>query len=60
MPAWPRSVASGVPIVAGPFDRDQPEVARRAAHAGTATVLPAKRLTAQRLRMAVREAIGLG
>jgi MGT family glycosyltransferase len=52
-----KSLARGVPVVAVPFGRDQPEVARRVevAHAGVR--LPAGRLNAHRLRAAVRAAI---
>jgi MGT family glycosyltransferase len=49
--------AHGVPIVAVPFERDQPEVARRVTEAGLGVVLPAKRLRADRLRTAVEEAM---
>ncbi|MEX5634552.1 nucleotide disphospho-sugar-binding domain-containing protein [Parafrankia sp. FMc2] len=52
-----KAVAAGVPIVAVPFGRDQPEVARRVAEAGAGVLLPAKRLTAERLRAAVRTAM---
>ena len=51
-----RSVAAGVPVVAVPFGRDQPEVARRVVEAGAGVTLPAKKLDAQRLRAAVLEA----
>jgi MGT family glycosyltransferase len=52
-----KSVARGVPVVAVPFGRDQPEVARRVVEAGAGVALPARRLTADRLRGAVRAAI---
>jgi MGT family glycosyltransferase len=54
-----KAIAAAVPIVAVPFGRDQPEVARRAAEAGAGVVLPPKRLTPERLRDAVAEAIAL-
>jgi UDP:flavonoid glycosyltransferase YjiC (YdhE family) len=54
-----KAVAAGVPVVAVPFGRDQPEVARRLAQAGTGVVLPAKRLDPTRLRAAVRAALAL-
>jgi MGT family glycosyltransferase len=54
-----KAMAAGVPIAAVPFGRDQPEVARRVAEAGAGVVLPARRLTPERLRRAVREALGL-
>jgi hypothetical protein len=41
------------------FGRDQPEVARRVTECGAGVSLPAKRLTAERLREAVREAIAM-
>ena len=54
-----KALAHGVPVVAVPFGRDQPEVARRveAAHAGVR--LPARKLTPARLRDGVREAMRL-
>ena len=54
-----KALAHGVPVVAVPFGRDQPEVARRVevAHAGVR--LPAGKLTPPRLREAVRAAIDL-
>ena len=52
-----KAVGAGVPVVAVPFGRDQPEVARRVAECGAGVVLPARRLSAARLRAAVREAI---
>ena len=48
---------AGVPIVAVPFGRDQPEVARRVAESGAGVSLPAKKLTAEKLRDAVRQAL---
>jgi len=64
-----KSVAAGVPVVAVPFGRDQPEVARRVAQAGTrvvlpaqagaSVVLPARKLAPARLRQAVRDAVAL-
>jgi UDP:flavonoid glycosyltransferase YjiC (YdhE family) len=54
-----KAVAAGVPMVAVPFGRDQPEVARRVSEAGAGVRLPAKRLTAERLRAAVREAMAM-
>ncbi|MBN9110864.1 MAG: glycosyltransferase [Pseudonocardia sp.] len=54
-----KSVAAGVPVVAVPFGRDQPEVARRVAQAGTGVVLPARKLAPARLRQAVRDAVAL-
>lgn len=54
-----KAVARGVPVVAVPFGRDQPEVARRVSEAGVGVRLPRKRLDAARLRTAVREARAL-
>jgi UDP:flavonoid glycosyltransferase YjiC (YdhE family) len=54
-----KAVAAGVPIVAVPFGRDQPEVARRVAESGAGVLLPVKELSPERLRAAVREAIAL-
>jgi UDP:flavonoid glycosyltransferase YjiC (YdhE family) len=46
-----------VPVVAVPFGRDQPEVARRLVQSGAGVRLSPRRLTADRLRTAVRDAI---
>lgn len=54
-----KALAHGVPVVAVPFGRDQPEVARRVEVARAGVRLPARKLTPQRLRTAVDEAIGL-
>jgi UDP:flavonoid glycosyltransferase YjiC (YdhE family) len=54
-----KAVGAGVPVVAVPFGRDQPEVARRVAEAGAGVVLPARRLEPQRLRAAVRAALAM-
>jgi MGT family glycosyltransferase len=48
---------AGVPIVAVPFGRDQPEVARRVVQSGAGVSLPAQKLTAEKLREAVRQAL---
>ena len=52
-----KALAHGVPVVAVPFGRDQTEVARRVevAHAGVR--LPLRRLSPNRLRRAVRDAM---
>ena len=52
-----KSLSHGVPVVAVPFGRDQPEVARRVEVAGAGVRLPLRRLTADRLGAAVRTAI---
>lgn len=48
-----KSIAAGVPLVAVPFGRDQPEVARRVEQCGAGRLLPHRRLTAAELRAAV-------
>jgi MGT family glycosyltransferase len=55
-----KALAHAVPVVAVPFGRDQPEVARRVEVAGAGVRLPAGRLTPERLRDAVRRARELG
>ncbi len=52
-----KALDSGVPVCVVPFARDQAEVARRVQVAGCGTRLPAKKLTARRLRTAVRRAM---
>ena len=52
-----KSVTAGVPLAVVPFGRDQPEVARRVSECGAGVTLPSKKLTPERLRVAVREAI---
>jgi MGT family glycosyltransferase len=54
-----KALARGVPVVAIPFGRDQPEVARRVEVANAGVRLPASKLTPDRLRDAVRRAIDL-
>ena len=54
-----KALAHGVPVVAVPFGRDQPEVARRVEVARAGVRLPAQKLTPVRLRDAVRRAIEL-
>ena len=53
-----KALASGVPVCVVPFGRDQFEVARRVEVAGAGSRLPASRLRPERLRSAVREAMG--
>lgn len=53
-----KALASGVPVCVVPFGRDQLEVARHVEMAGAGTRLPAGRLRPDRLRVAVREAMG--
>jgi len=54
-----KALAHGVPVVAVPFGRDQPEVARRVEVARAGVRLPARRLRPDTLRAAVRRAIAL-
>jgi MGT family glycosyltransferase len=53
-----KALAAGVPACVVPFCRDQFDVARRVEVAGAGVRLHHKRLTAARLRSAVRETIG--
>jgi MGT family glycosyltransferase len=57
MGATQKALAHGVPVCVVPFGRDQFEVARRVEVAGCGTRLPAKKLSAERLRLKVREAM---
>jgi MGT family glycosyltransferase len=57
MGATQKALARGVPVCAVPFGRDQLEVARRVEVAGAGTRLPASRLSPDRLRSKVREAL---
>jgi MGT family glycosyltransferase len=59
MGATQKALARGVPVCAVPFGRDQLEVARRVEIAGAGTRLPARRLSAERLRAKVREAMAM-
>lgn len=52
-----KALAHGVPVVAVPFGRDQPEVARRVEVAGAGVRVPAGRLTPQHLRASVKRAM---
>ena len=54
-----KALAYGVPVVAVPFGRDQPEVARRVEVARAGVRLPARKLTPPHLRQAIRDAITL-
>lgn len=54
-----KALAHGVPVVAVPFGRDQPEVSRRVEVAGAGVRLPLRKLRADRLRKAVHDAIEL-
>lgn len=57
MGATQKALSYGVPVCAVPFGRDQLEVARRVEVAGAGTRVPARRLTPERLRSAVRAAM---
>lgn len=57
MGATQKALARGVPVCAVPFGRDQLEVSRRVEVAGAGTRLPAKRLSPNRLRSKIREAM---
>jgi MGT family glycosyltransferase len=57
MGATQKALARGVPVCAVPFGRDQLEVARRVQVADAGTRLPAERLTPERLRVKVLEAM---
>jgi UDP:flavonoid glycosyltransferase YjiC (YdhE family) len=57
MGATQKALARGVPVCAVPFGRDQLEVARRVEVSKAGTRVPASKLTPERLRAAVREAI---
>jgi MGT family glycosyltransferase len=57
MGATQKALARGVPVCAVPFGRDQLEVARRVDVSGAGTRLPARRLTPERLRKQVHEAL---
>ena len=54
-----KALAHGVPVVAVPFGRDQPEVARRVVTADAGVRLPARKLTPARLRDSVQQAMRL-
>jgi MGT family glycosyltransferase len=51
-----KALAHGVPVVAVPFGRDQPEVARRVEVARAGVRLPARRLNGERLHACVEQA----
>lgn len=57
MGATQKALASGVPVCAVPFGRDQLEVARRVEVSGAGARLPAKKLSPGGLREKVHEAI---
>jgi len=55
-----KALGASVPVVAVPYGRDQPEVGRRLRECGAGRVVSRRRLRADRLRGAVREAIADG
>jgi MGT family glycosyltransferase len=55
-----KAIWAAVPIVAVPFARDQPEIARRIVECGAGVRLSRKRLNPRRMRHALRDAIKLG
>ncbi|MFN6544912.1 glycosyltransferase [Mycolicibacterium nivoides] len=57
MGATQKALARGIPVCVVPYGRDQLEVARRVEVARCGTRLPARRLTPDRLRDKVREAM---
>jgi MGT family glycosyltransferase len=60
MGATQKALAHGVPVCVVPFGRDQFEVARRVEVARCGTRLPAKKLSAERLRAKVQDAMTMG
>ncbi|MCU0298552.1 MAG: hypothetical protein MUF33_08545 [Candidatus Nanopelagicales bacterium] len=56
MGATQKALGRGVPVVAVPFGRDQPEVARRVAVAGAGVRLPASKVSPARIRSAYERA----
>jgi MGT family glycosyltransferase len=60
MGATQKALARGLPVCVVPHGRDQFEVARRVEVARCGTRLPAKKLSADRLRSKVREAMSMG
>jgi MGT family glycosyltransferase len=60
MGATQKALARGVPVCVVPFGRDQMEVAMRVQVSGSGTRLPVKRLTPDRLRAKVQEAMRRG
>jgi MGT family glycosyltransferase len=60
MGATQKALSRGVPVCVVPFGRDQMEVAMRVQVSGSGTRLPVKRLTPERLRAKVQEAMRCG
>ena len=59
MGATQKALARGVPVCVVPYGRDQFEVARRVEVSGGGTRLPAKKLTAVRLKSKVLQAMSM-
>ena len=57
MGATQKALSHGVPVCAVPFGRDQLEVAMRVEVSGAGTRVPARKLSAEKLVVAVREAM---
>jgi UDP:flavonoid glycosyltransferase YjiC (YdhE family) len=55
--AMVKSFAAGMPLVAAPFGRDQPELGRRIAESRAGVLVQKKDLSASRIRSAVRQAL---
>jgi UDP:flavonoid glycosyltransferase YjiC (YdhE family) len=52
-----KALSRGVPVCVVPYGRDQLEVARRVEVSGCGTRLPARRLSAERLRDKIKQAM---
>jgi UDP:flavonoid glycosyltransferase YjiC (YdhE family) len=59
MGATQKALSRGVPVCVVPHGRDQFEVARRVEVSGSGTQLAAKKLTTERLKAKVREAMSM-
>lgn len=59
MGATQKALANGIPVCVVPYGRDQFEVARRVEVAGCGTRLPARKLTVDRLRDKIHQAMSM-
>ena len=59
MGATQKALARGVPVCAVPFGRDQFEVARRVEVARAGTRLPASKLSVEKLRVKIHDAMAM-